>query len=119
MQKRAIDQSCSARRSTHGHRIAASGTEPLFACRQELWGAEKRWSLLRSRGEVMPKRSRAIARYRRYLSRDPGMLLAAICALIATLVIGGILYTYVEERAQLAGTQWHLIDTVGHHKKSY
>jgi hypothetical protein len=67
----------------------------------------------------MPQRSRAIVRYRRRLSRDPGVLVAAICALMAMLVIGGILYTYVEERAQMAGTDWHLVDGDGHHKKSY
>jgi hypothetical protein len=70
-------------------------------------------------GETMPQRSRAIAYYRRHLSRDPGVLAAAICALIAMLVIGGILYTYGEERAQFAGTDRHLVDHAGHQKKSY
>jgi hypothetical protein len=52
----------------------------------------------------MPRRSQAIVRYRKCHSRDHGMLLAAICALMAMLVIGGILYTYGEERTQVAAS---------------
>jgi archaellum component FlaF (FlaF/FlaG flagellin family) len=47
------------------------------------------------------------------------MLVAAICALVAMLVIGGILYTYGEERAQVSAASQHLVGGADSPKKNY